>query len=288
MDLRKLEIFAEVARQRNFSRAAEKLHMAQPPVSIAVRKLEDELGAQLFVREKRDLQLTEEGREVLKRAEQIFVQMDELTHSVGRYQNLLKGQISLACPAMVGTYFLPQLLGSFLDQHAGLTASVTQAGTTKIEQMLLRDEIELGVVTLDEPNPELEIIALLAEPMVVCVGAKHPLRQYKQVTFDQLDGVSMILYERDYAIRQRFDQLCLTYGFTPEIRLQTNYLPLITKLVKQHHGATVGLSIMAQEEVGIFAVELKPQINIAMGIACRRGRAISRANQGFLEWLGRL
>ncbi|GAB3097304.1 LysR family transcriptional regulator [Aestuariicella hydrocarbonica] len=285
MDLRKLEIFVQVAHLKNFSRAAEQLHMAQPPVSIAVRKLEEELGATLFIRDRRDLRLTVEGQRVLAQAEQILRQVDELAASVGELQGVLRGEIKLACPAMAGTYFLPKLLGQFLDLHPGLTASVTQAGTQKIEQMLLDDRIELGVVTNAEDNVALEVVPLVSEKMMLCVGEGNALRHKKQVTVSELSHQSMVLYESDYFIRQQFNQLCAEQRVEPDIRLQTNYLPLLMQLVKQNHGATIGLAMMAAQESGIFAVPLSPAVRVNLGIAVRRGRSISKAHQAFVEWL---
>ena len=285
MDLRKLQIFITVATEGNFSRAAEKLHMAQPPVSIAVRKLEEELGAQLLIRDKRQLELTPEGREVLQQAQSILAQVDELAHSIGQYSQLLRGEINLACPSMVGTYYLPELLGAFLDLHPGLTASVTQTGTRTIEQLLLAGEIELGVITQDSPDPALEVIPLLTEHIYVCVGARHPLRKQKSLELTDLHQLPMVLYEPDYFIRQRLDQLCAAQQVVPDVRLQTNYLPLITKMVKQNHGATVALGMMAEQETGVFALPLQPAQPISMGIAYMRGRQLSRANRGFVDWL---
>ncbi len=147
MDLRKLEIFVSVATLGSFSEAARQLHMAQPAVSIAVRKLEDSLAVTLLDRSGRQLQLTAEGEHLLQRARGILQQVDELKASTGALRDLLQGELSIACPSMLATYYLPDLLSGFLSEHPGLTASVTQAGTTRVQQMLLDDEIEIGVIT---------------------------------------------------------------------------------------------------------------------------------------------
>lgn len=285
MDLRKLQIFVAVVTEGNFSRAAERLHMAQPPVSIAIKKLEQQLGATLLVRDRKHLGLTPEGQEVFEQAQRILQQVDDLASSVGEYSQLLRGEINIACPSMVGTYFLPDVLGEFLDLHPGLTASVTQAGTQKIQQMILSDEIELGVVTLKDLDTELEVVPLLREKICVCVGAEHPLRQQVTLSVADLHQLSMVLYQSDYFIRQRLDSLCAAENVIPDIRLQTNYLPLITKMVKQNRGATVALSMMAEQEAGLYALPLEPQESIEIGIAYRRGRRLAKANRGFVDWL---
>lgn len=285
MDLRKLQIFVTVVSEGNFSRAAERLHMAQPPVSIAIKKLEDELGAALLIRDRKQLALTVEGREVYDQAQRILQQVEDLSESVKEYGQLLRGEINLACPSMVGTYYLPDVLGQFLDLHPGLTASVTQAGTQKIQRLLLSDEIELGVVTREDLDTTLEVVPLLSERMCVCIGARHPLRKKKQLSIADLDQLPMVLYESDYFIRQRLDMLCAAQGVNPDIRLQTNYLPLITKMVKQNHGATVALGMMAEQENDLYALPLLPEEPVEIGIAYRRGRRLSKANRGFVDWL---
>lgn len=288
MDLRKLQIFVTVVIEGNFSRAAERLHMAQPPVSIAIKKLEDELGAPLLIRDRKQLALTVEGREVFEQAQRILQQVEDLSESVGEYSQLLRGEINLACPSMVGTYYLPEVLGKFLDPHPGLTASVTQAGTQKIQQLLLSGDIELGVVTMTDLDASLEVVPLLSESMCVCIGARHPLRKKSQLSVADLHQLPMVLYESDYYIRQRLDALCAAADVVPDIRLQTNYLPLIAKMVKQNHGATVALTMMAEQEAGLFSLPLLPLEPVEIGIAYRRGRRLARANRRFVDWLGGL
>jgi LysR family cyn operon transcriptional activator len=261
MDLRKLEIFAAVAQYSSFSEAAKQLHMAQPAVSISVRKLEEVLETILFDRSGRQVALTAEGENLLHRAQQILEDVEELSRSVGSMNKLLSGELSIACPSMVATYYLPDLLSEFLTTHPGLKASVTQAGTTRVEQMLLNDEIELGITTYQHSpsHNDLELTPLLDEQMVV--------------------------YESGYFIREKLDQLCARQSVQADFRMQSNFLPLLLKMVRQGMGATVGLRIMAEEEPGITGVPLSPATAVTMALAKRRGRTISKANQAFLDWV---
>lgn len=284
MDLRKLEIFATVARLGSFSAAAEQLHMAQPAVSIAVRKLEESLDLVLFDRSARRIALTAEGRQLLSRAEEVLEQVAAIEQSAGAMKGLLQGEIDLACPSMLATYFLPELLSGFLARHPGLTASVTQAGTGEIEEMLLQDEIELGVTSAGS-TADLELLPLVREQMVVCVGEDHPWAQRRYLTVADLDGAPMVVYASGYFIRSLLDSLCREAGATPDLRMQSNFLPLLIRMVKQGLGATVGLRSMAEQEPGIRGIPLSPRAEVPMALAKRRGRRISGANQAFLDWL---
>lgn len=286
MDLRKLEIFVTVAQLGSFSEAARTLHIAQPAVSIAVRKLEESLNVTLLDRSGRQVLLTAEGEHLLQRARNILQQVEELQSSTGALRDLLKGELSIACPSMLATYFLPDLLSGFLSEYPGLTASVTQAGTTRVQQMLLEDEIEIGVITAaaSEHSAELELLPLVKEQMVVCVAQDHPWAKRRYLRPQELDGAPMVAYESGYFIRAQLDQLCAEQDIEPELRMQSNFLPLLVRMVKQGLGVTVGLKVMAQQEPGIVGIPLSPAVDVHMALARRKGRAISRANQAFLDW----
>ncbi len=290
MDLRKLEIFVAVAEHLSFSAAAEKLHMAQPAVSIAVKKLEDELNVTLLSRDRRHIHLTDEGRHTQQRAQAILAQVDDLQHSVGMWGSLLKGQVKISCPSMVATYTLPDLLADFLAAYPGLKASVTQQGTQHIAQRLLDDDIELGIITLADSvlvsgAESFEYHCLIEQEIQLCVADSHPLSQHSHIGFEALDQLPMALYESDYFIRRAFDNACLSAGVKPDIRLQTNFLPLLKRMVKRGLGATVCLSMMAEQEQDLTGISLYPPLQMSMAIAKRRGRTISRANQAFFDWL---
>jgi len=284
MDLRKLQIFTRVARLNSFSRAAEDLHMAQPAVSIAVRKLEESLGITLLDRSGRQVRLTAEGEAVLARADIILRETEELLRTSDAMGHLLQGELNIACPSMLATYYLPDVLTEFLIDHEGLKAAVTQAGTTRVEQMLLDDEVEIGVTSGSERADELELLPLVEEEMVLCVADSHPWADKREVAVEELADVPMIVYESGYFIRAKLDQLCQQAGIDPALRVQTNFLPLIIRMVKQGLGVTVGLKMMVAQEPGIVGIELAGDTRIEMALAKRRGKTISGANQAFLDW----
>ena len=287
MDLRKLEIFCAVAEFASFSRAAEALHMAQPAVSIAVRKLEAELGCRLFERVGKRVRLTSEGAVLQEQAIELIDRAESIRADFSKLGRLEAGQLSIACPSMLATYFLPSLLRDFLANYPGLQASVTQAGTSHIRRMLQEDEIEAGVITLQPGGEasELELLPLVRERVVVCVSKSHPWARRRFVDIAQLDAEPMVVYESGYFIREQFDALCRSRGIAPELRVETNFLPLINDMIKAGIGIGIGLKMMAEQEAGIVGVPLRPAIDLELALAKRRARRISLANQAFLDWL---
>lgn len=286
MDLRKLDIFRQVAAQGSFSRAAEQLHMAQPAVSIAVRKLEEELGLMLFDRSGHRISLTAEGRTLLQQAIAILEQVASLQATGSALRGLLQGELAIACPSMLATYYLPELLGRFLVLHPQLRTAVTQAGTDRIRQWLLDDEIELGVISAATPDTDtgFSTVPLVDEEIVLCMARDHPWADRSAVAVAELQHSPMVVYESGYFIRNRLDELCAAHGITPDLRLQSNFLPLLIRMVKQGLGTTIGLAMMAQQEPGIVAVPFVEQPRIQLLLAQRRQRSISLANRAFLDW----
>ncbi len=287
LDLRKLEIFVTAARCESISRAAEELHMAQPAVSIAIGRLEAGLGVSLFERSGRRVRLTAEGRRLQEEAEALLDHALAVQDSAGQFSRLEKGELHLGCPAMLATYYLPGLLGDFLAQYPGLQASVTQAGTADVERLLLEDQLEAGVITVqpDSTDHGLELRRLLRERVVVLVGRGHPWAGRRYLNISALSQAPMVLYERGYFIREQFDSLCSEHGVAPEIRMQTNFLPLIIDMVRRGVGAGIGLEMMANAEPDLVGIPLRPAIELELALAKRRGRRIAIANQAFMDWL---
>jgi DNA-binding transcriptional LysR family regulator len=287
MDLRKLEIFVEAARLESISRAAERLHIAQPAVSIAIARLEQDLGTDLFERAGRRVRLTAEGRRLLTDAASLLDQAAALKASATRLSELAEGELHIACPSMLATYFLPRLLSDFLVNYPGLQASITQAGTADIQQMLLDDELEAGVITVQRgsADAELELKPLLSERVMVLVGKKHSWVRRRYINVAALQGEPLVLYERGYFIRERFDALCREHDVVPDIRMKTNFLPLIIDMVERGIGAGIGLEMMARSEPGLVGIPLRPAITLDLALAKRRNRRISMANQAFMDWL---
>ena len=286
MDLRKLDIFSRVARLKSFSRAAEDLHMAQPAVSIAVRKLEESLGVTLLDRSGREVTLTAEGNAVLARAHVILQEAEELLRTSDAMGQLLQGQLNIACPSMLATYYLPDVLAAFLGDHPGLKAAVTQAGTNRVEQMLLDDSVEIGVTTISDSAhaQDLELIPLIREEIMICVADSHPWATRAHIDIPELADTPMVVYESGYFIRNTLDELCAAAGVQPSFRVQTNFLPLIIRMVEQQLGVTVGLKMMVDQEPGVVGIPLAGNTGLDMALAKRRGRTISGANQAFLDW----
>lgn len=261
--------------------------MAQPAVSIAIKKLEQELGVQLFNRSGRKAVLSQQGETVLAKAENILDEVENLKLDLLHNNQLLKGELSLACPSMLATYYLPELLSGFLGTYPGLSANIVQLGTQQTREQLLNREVELAVITLEDgqSNAPFDLIPLVQEELVVCAPRNHPLAGQRHVHITELEQQPLALYESGYFVRRSLDQLCREFEVTPDIRIQTNFLPLLIRSVKQGLGCTVGLKRMAQQEGGLAAIPLRPQVELNLALAKLQHNPIAKANQAFFDWV---
>jgi DNA-binding transcriptional LysR family regulator len=151
--------------------------------------------------------------------------------------------------------------------------------------MLLRDEIELGVTAAATDAQELELLPLINEQMMVCVAQDHPWATRRYLSVKDLEQAPMVVYENGYYIRAELDALFEQAQVKPDLRIQSNFLPLLVRMVKQGLGVTVGLRTMADQEPGLCGIPLSPKVPVNMALAKRRGRRISRANQAFMDWM---
>jgi LysR family cyn operon transcriptional activator len=287
MDFRKLQIFLCIAEEGSLTAAAQRLGIAQSAVSIALRKFESELGIVLLNRSRRGIALTSEGHLLEARGQELLDRAAEIEEEMAARRGLVCGTISIASPSMVATYYLPRLLAGFLDSHPGVTASVTQLGTQDGQHALLDGSTELAVIVADRQTPEvLESLPLKEERLCVIVPKSHPLARRTYLRLADIAKQPLVVYESGYFVRDVLDQLCAAEALSPDIRVTTNFLPLILNMVRRGVGATVGVALVAESEVDLKAIPIVPRVDVNLVLARRAGRLLSIANQRFFDWAG--
>src|SRR4030088_3513159 len=154
MELRQLRYCLAVADHLHFTRAAEALHVAQPALSQQIRRLEAELGLELFARTSRSVALTEAGEQVVVRARRILAEADAIGEDVDALRGVLRGRVVVGSMQSLGPLDLSGLLADFHAQHPGVDVVLREDTTQRMVAMLAADELDLAVATIDEPAPE--------------------------------------------------------------------------------------------------------------------------------------
>lgn len=180
MELRHLRYFIAVAEERNFTRAAERLHIAQPPLSRQIQQLEDGLGVQLFERNARPLKLTEAGRFFYAHAQQLLAQTAEL-ESMTKRVGKIERKLSLGFVASTLYGLLPKVIRRFRAQYSMVELSLHEMTTMDQIQALKEGKIDVGIGRIRHEDPNVRRIVLRDEPLIVALPSEHPLLSAKPV-----------------------------------------------------------------------------------------------------------
>lgn len=241
MELRHLRYFVAVAEERNFTRAAVRLHIAQPPLSRQIQQLEDNLGVQLFERNARPLKLTDTGRFFYSHAVQMLAQMAQLesmTKRVGKIDRSLS--IGFVGSTLYG--LLPKIIRRFRDQNSTVELSLHEMSTMDQINALKEGRIDVGFGRIRHEDPSIRRIVLREERMIVALPLGHPLSLAKPVlSLHELVGETLIVYPK--APRPSFaDQVLAAFhdrALKPKRIYETRELQIALGLVAAGEGIAI-------------------------------------------------
>ncbi|WP_141430749.1 LysR family transcriptional regulator [Bacillus sp. 03113] len=203
MSLAKLEIFLKAVELGNLSRAAETLNLTQSGVSHAVRSLESEYGFLLLSRNKAGVQLTENGRRVLKYAREILNYNEQLKQEIAAINGLEAGAIRIGTFTSVSIHWLPGIINQFRHEHPRIEISLMEGDYSDIETWIHNGVIDLGFMSLPSSD-NLEVIPLKNDRMLCIVPQNHPLTNQSKISYAQLEKEPFIMpsYQCGYDVRQ--------------------------------------------------------------------------------------
>ena len=284
MELRQLEYFQMASRLKNITRAAERLRVSQPNITVAIKKLEGELGIQLFDRSQKQLSLTPEGAVFLGRVEVALRNIQDAVLEVNDYKQLQKGTIKIGIPPMMGAYLFPKIFSSFQRRYSHLDVYLHEEGSVAIREQLERDELDFGIIIIPDTSPNLQLLPMARSQIVCCVPEDSDLAARKAITLQDVEDHNLIMLKEGSFLRQTMLQKMKTAGFTPNIVLESNQVVTIMGLVASGVGNAFLLDMIVRDTLGIRAIPLATPVYVDVGLAWKRDRYISRAAQSFIEF----
>ncbi|MEL0611673.1 LysR family transcriptional regulator [Marinomonas arenicola] len=285
MDIKPLRYFLAIAKNASFTRAAEQLNVAQPAVSMAIKKLETELGLTLLHRADRKISLTDEGKRLLLHAEKIIQATDDALLEMNELRGLNQGEVRVGIPSMLGSYYFPPILMAFRHRHPTINLKVIEGGTWQLQKMLEDGELDLSVIVAETLPEGLETHRLLKEEMRVTVAKDHPFSQLESITPDAFFDEELVMFKEGYFHRRVVDRLARETGKSPKIGFETNLIPLIKSITQQGFGVSTLLSMVVEGDDQLISRPFNPPIWLDLGIAWRKGAYLSQANQAFLDFV---
>lgn len=286
MEIRQLQYVLKVAEERNFSRAADKLHLAQPSLSQQIMKLEKELGVQLFERRPGDIGLTFAGKRFIEQASKILDQVEALKKEMLDVAGMRKGQLVIGSLPITGAHVLPSALPIFQKEFPGIELVLIEETTTNLEMLTARGQTDLSLLSLPISEQGLEIIPLLEEDILLAVPPNHTLAKQKDVRLAECPEESFIFLKKGQGFRKISEQLCHDAGFEPKVIFESTNIETVQSLVSAGMGVAfvpkmVTRGYPSNHPVYLPISDLKPTRKLVIGH--KKGRYLSKAGNSFIS-----
>ncbi|MFH9942559.1 LysR family transcriptional regulator [Streptomyces murinus] len=246
MELRQLEYFVAVAEERNFTRAAERVHISQSGVSAQIRRLERELGAELFDRSARTVTLTVAGKAALAHARTALAAAGAVGQAVGEVSDLIRGRLTVGM--VVGCTVTPlfDAFAAFHRDHPGVELSLLEDNSDRLVEGVRAGAVDLALVGAAAAAPEgLETLTLISERLVAAVPPGHPLAARPRVALPELVAHPIVCMPPGTGLRTVFDQACAARDLRPVIALQATAADAIADLAARDLAVAVLSESMA-------------------------------------------
>jgi DNA-binding transcriptional LysR family regulator len=285
MDLAQLEVFLTVARERRFSRAAQKLYRTQSAISQSIRKLEEEVGEPLFDRSSRDGLLTDAGRVLQEYAERLLNLRADAQEALAELKELQKGKLVISANEFTALYLLP-LLAEFRRLHPMVKITVNRSLGSHIPDDVLRHNSELGVLTYDPQDPQLRSIIVYMDELIFVVPPTHPLAKQPQVSIRQLGAESFVAHNVPSPYRDKVLQAFKRHKTPLHMGVELPTLQAIKLFVAMGNGVALVPEMSVEQElkrgelVRIPVRELRIQRKLRL--IYRKRATVSHAAQAFL------
>ena len=259
MEFRHLRYFLVLAEELHFGRAARRLSMSQPPLSLNIQQLEASVGAKLLTRSSKSVQLTSAGRAFVPRARALLDQAQEAANHARDVGRGMAGSLTIGFAGTMLYSGLPEILARFQSEHPLLRVMLREMSSSEQLIELAHDRLDAGFVHTTRIPSELSQILVSSQPFVCCLPAAHSLARKRTLALKSLQGEPFAVVSRtvspDY--HDRILQTCLDAGFYPEIRYELQHWLSVVSLVSRGMGvALVPKALRQSAMAGVAFVPL--------------------------------
>ena len=284
LELRQLEYFQMASRLKNITRAAQRLKVSQPNITVAIKKLESELGILLFDRSQKQLSLTPEGAVFLSRIETALRCIEDAVLEVNDYKQLQKGTIKIGIPPMMGAYLFPKIFSGFQHLHQGLDVMLFEEGAMSIREKLERDELDFGIVIISNVPPTLNVLPMSRSQLMVCVPVDSELAQRQTIAATDIEHADLIMMKEGSYLREIIQERLKRQRLAANVVLESSQIVTIMGLVAHGVGIAFLLDFICNATTEIKAIPLEEPIYVDIGLAWKKDRYVSKAAQAFIDF----
>ena len=288
MDLDQMRGFLETARERSFTRAAEKLFLTQPAVSLQVKSLEEELGQRLFERRGKQVLLTDAGRLLLTRVEEIMALVEQVRQDLDELGELRTGRLCVGTSDTNCTYVLPPAVKVFREAYPGVEIRLTDRMSHEVVRLVLEGAVDFGLATLPVSETRVQTRPLFLREDVVICGKNHALAAHRGVGLVALGTYPLLMLEQGSTSRKLLDRILYEAGISVQVAMELGSIEVIKRFVEIGLGIAVVPEVAIREDVvsgRLHALRVEGLPATPVGLVRRSGGHLSQAARVFLTFL---
>jgi LysR family hydrogen peroxide-inducible transcriptional activator len=260
MTLTELRYIVAVAREKHFGRAAEACFVSQPTLSVAIKKLEEELDVKLFERGSSEVSITPLGDAIVRQAQIVIEQAAAIKEIAQRGKDPLAGPLKLGIIYTIGPYLLPELVRHAIDLNPRMPLMLQENFTARLLDMLRTGELDCAIMAEPFPDGGLAIAPLYDEPFMIAVPKAHPLARRKSVSAEELKQETMLLLGTGHCFRDHVLEVCPEYArFSSNAEgIRKSFEGSSLETIKHMVASGMGVTVVPQ-----LSVPKEPQPHVA-------------------------
>lgn len=305
MELRQLQYVVQIAIEKNFSRAAEKLHIAQPSLSQQLSKLEQEIGVMLFRRSTNSVEVTHAGKLFIDQAQKVLDIVEQMKQEMDDIAHMRTGKLVIGSLPITGSHILPHVLPVFQSQFPDIEVTLIEETSSNLELLTAQGQTDLTLLSYPVGDTSLVCEPLIEEEIWLALPAHHQLLTGKMATdcpndgkgrkipaydkpvrIETLQHENFIILKKGHGFRTITIDLCRHAGFEPNIVFESSNIETVQSLVAAGMGIALVPKMVARSKWSDFVpayLPLEGQPSRTLVIAHRKGRYMSKAAKVFIE-----
>jgi len=273
-----------VARHGSFTKAAEELRIAQPALSIAIKKLETELDVVLFARKARHVVASPEAELLLLRASRIFDEVALAREEIQAAAELKIGELKIGFPPMYGQIYFPSLFAEFHRKYPAITITAMEGSADSVRKLLDAGAIDVGMLENRRIPGGWESVEVGRDETVLCVSIGNRLASKKFIEPKDLEGLPMAVFDSTFLQRSVLEELCKAAGVKFQLVLQSNHAPTIQHAVANDIGAATLLRSIVQADKRIVTLSFRPHLRFRFSLCWRHEKNLTKASRTFIDF----
>ena len=274
MTLTQMKYFAAVCREKSVTRAAEKLRISQPSVTVAMQDLEAETGLNLFVRQGKRIDVTPEGEFLLAKVSAILHSVEQLSNDIGELVHT-KNHIRLALPLQVGSILIPLIFEEFIPRNPEIRLEIVELGGMDSLRMVEREELDLAITIYEADYCSgLQYTRLFDSECCLCTSRDNPLASRRSVEVAELAGEKFVMLQGGFFINRMVQQAFADAACPLDVVLRSAQLHTVKKLVAKNLASTFLMRETVADDPQIVAIPFAEPLRIRAGIVTKQQRQI--------------